>query len=377
MPGDGIGPEIMGITIPVLDAAVRVEYGTTRRIEWAEVDGGQTALEQTGDLLPDATIETIRKYGVAIKGPTMTPVGGGHRSINVRLRQVLDLYSNVRPVRYFPGIVSPMVAPERVNVTIFRENTEDVYAGIEFFANTESARILAKLLEDQGHLIPEGAGLGIKVISRAKTRRLVKRAVEYAHQHGLRTVTIVHKGNIMKATEGAFMQWGYELVREELSDIAVVEGDAGAGTDGRVMVNDRIADAMFQELILNPELYDVLATPNLNGDYISDAAAALVGGLGVAPGANIGDKMAVFEATHGTAPNIAGKNIANPGSLILSGAMMLDYLGMKGAGDRVRTAFAATIALGRMTSDLAVERGGIEVLGTTEFGMTVIDEIVG
>ena len=368
--GDGIGPEVMAAARPVLDAAVRASYGGERSIDWFEVPAGQSALEQGLDLLPRETVDAITEHRVAIKGPTMTPVGGGHRSINVTLRQTLDLYACVRPVRYFSGVTAPVTEPQVLDVVIFRENTEDVYAGIEYAAGSDGAAKIEKLLGDEGRQLKPETGIGVKIISRGGTERLVRAAVEHALSSGRRRVTLVHKGNIMKTTEGAFRAWGFELVRQEYAGRAVVAADLPAGEpepEGVVIVDDRIADAMFQELLLRPALFDVIAAPNLNGDYLSDACAAQVGGLGIAPGANIGAGIAVFEATHGTAPDIAGKGIANPGSAILSGAMLLDFIGWGEAAERVVASFARVLESGRMTVDLAAGRKGVEVLGTDAF----------
>jgi len=376
--GDGIGPEIWDAARPVFEAAVQAAYGDARRVDWLELPAGQSALEATGELLPASTIEAIRDHRLAIKGPTMTPVGGGHRSINVTLRQVLDLYANVRPVRYFAGVDAPVRRPEALDVVIFRENTEDVYAGIEFAAGSPEAARYAELLSESGYTLKPETGIGIKVISREGSRRLVRAALEYAIKHGRRYVTIVHKGNIMKATEGAFLAWGLELVREEFAGHAVVAGDLPAGSEppeGKVIVNDRIADAAFQDLILFPERFDILAAPNLNGDYLSDACAAQVGGLGIAPGANLGAGLAVFESTHGTAPDIAGKGLANPGSMLLSGSLMFEFLGWGEVAKSIVDGFAATLEAGRMTSDLAARRPGIEVLSTSELGQAVEEKI--
>ncbi len=379
-PGDGIGPEVWAAARPVFDTAVEKSYRGRRAIEWLELPAGQRALDMGLELLPAATVAAIGEHRVAIKGPTMTPVGGGHRSINVALRQALDLYSNVRPVRYFEGVEAPVKNPGALDVVIFRENTEDVYAGIEFAAGSADARELTGFLGQRGYRLRDDTGIGIKVISRTGTRRLVRAALDYALAHGLRRVTLIHKGNIMKETEGAFRAWGYELVREAYQGRAVAaadlppagEADPGAGL---VVVDDRIADAAFQDLILYPQRYDVLAAPNLNGDYLSDAAAAQVGGLGIAPGANIGDGLAVFESTHGTAPDIAGRGLANPGSMILSGSMLLAYLGWEEASRAVADGFARVLASGRMTADLAAGRAGITALSTADFGAAVVDAI--
>jgi isocitrate dehydrogenase len=376
--GDGIGPEVMAAALEVLDAAVTGAYGGSRSIDWFEVAAGQSALARGLDLLPRETVDAIAEHRVAIKGPTMTPVGGGHRSINVTLRQTLDLYACVRPVRYFDGVTAPVTDPAALDVVIFRENTEDVYAGIEYAAGSDGARRIESMLADEGHALKPETGIGVKIISRGGTRRLVRAALEHALANGRRRVTLVHKGNIMKTTEGAFRAWGFDLVREEYAGRAVVAADLEAGAkelEGLVIVDDRIADAMFQELLLRPALFEVIAAPNLNGDYLSDACAAQVGGLGIAPGANIGQGIAVFEATHGTAPDIAGKGIANPGSAILSGAMLLEFIGWGEAARSAVDAFARVLRSGRMTVDLAAGRQGVEVLGTTAFKDAVIGSL--
>ena len=378
IPGDGIGPEVIAASRPAIDAAVERCYGGTRSIQWFEVFAGMAAVEKGLEVLPAETLETIRKHRVAIKGPTMTPTGGGHRSINVVLRQALDLYSNVRPVRYFHGVKSPVKNPHALDVTIFRENTEDVYAGVEFENGSPAEVELATWLRTKNYAIPEDAGLGIKIISKAKSQRLVRAAIEYALARKLHRVTLVHKGNIMKATEGAFARWGFEVVREEYAGRAVVVADLKGALpqEGQILVDDRIADAMFQDLILQPRKFAVIATTNLNGDYLSDACAAQVGGLGVAPGANIGEGMAVFEPTHGTAPDIAGKGIANPGSMLLTGAMLLEYLGWVEASQLVVDSFASVVGSGRMTVDLVVGRPEIQLMSTTGFGDAVAEEVI-
>jgi isocitrate dehydrogenase len=328
--GDGVGPDIWRASVRVFDAAVQKSYKGKKKVQWLEVYAGEKAFQRKGEWAPEETIEAIREYKVSIKGPLTTPVGGGIRSINVLLRQILDLYACIRPVRYIPGTPSPVKHPEKVDMVVFRENTEDVYAGIEWKEGTEEASRIRLFLErEMGKKIREDSAIGIKPISRYGTKRLVRRAIQYALSHGRKSVTIVHKGNIMKFTEGAFRDWGYEIAREEFRDKILPESELGDRKmknppRGKIFLKDRIADAMFQQILLRPEDYDVLATPNLNGDYISDALAAQVGGLGMAPGGNIGDRAAVFEATHGTAPKYAGKDMINPGSLILSGAMMLD-----------------------------------------------------
>ena len=378
IPGDGIGPEVIAASRPAIDAAVERCYGGTRSIDWFEVYAGQAAVERGMDVLPAETLEIIRKHRVAIKGPTMTPTGGGHRSINVVLRQALDLYSNVRPVRYFHGVKSPVKNPHALDVTIFRENTEDVYAGVEFERGSPGEVELAAWLRTKGYQIPDDAGLGIKILSQARSQRLVRAAMEYALARKLHRVTLVHKGNIMKATEGAFSKWGFDVVREEYAGRAVVVRDLKGALpeEGQILVDDRIADAMFQDLILTPRKFAVIATTNLNGDYLSDACAAQVGGLGVAPGANIGEGLAVFEPTHGTAPDIAGKGLANPGSMLLTGAMLLEYIGWIEAAQLVVDAFSAVVGSGRMTIDLAMGRPEIQVMSTSGFGDAVAEEVV-
>ncbi len=385
IPGDGIGPEVMPAAVEAVDAAVRGAYGGVRAIRWTEAWAGKRAMAEQGSPLPEPTLAAIRRARVALKGPLETPVGGGIRSLNVALRKILDLYACVRPVRYYPGVPSPMRAPERVDLVLFRENTEDVYAGYEWQEGTpEALRVIRFLNQEMGCSVPEDSGVGIKPMSITGSKRLIRMAIRYALDRGRESVTLVHKGNIMKYTEGAFRRWGYEVAAQEFSERAVTEaelggrehasGPQGVAPPGTVVVNDRIADAMFQELILRPERYEVLALSNLNGDYMSDAAAALVGGLGLAPGANLGDEYAVFEATHGTAPDIAGQGRANPGSLILSGAMMLRHLGWEEAADRLEQAVARVLAARRLTPDLAPQVPGAEELGTAAFGRAVAAE---
>jgi isocitrate dehydrogenase len=358
----------------VLDAAVELTFGGKRRIHWMEVYAGDRAVELYNAYLPDETIEALRTYAVAIKGPLTTPVGGGIRSLNVALRQIFDLYACVRPVRYFNGVPSPVKHPERLNVVIFRENTEDVYSGIEFASGTpEAVKLIAFLRDELGKTIREGSGVGIKPISKFGTERLVRRAIQYAIDHRLPTVTIVHKGNIQKFTEGAFRDWSYALAEREFGDRVVREDAVGAsGPQGKVIINDRIADAMFQQILLRPAEYSVLAMPNLNGDYFSDACAAQIGGLGMAPGANIGDNAAIFEATHGTAPKYAGKDVVNPGSLILSGAMLLEYLGWQAAADLVHEGVRRTIEAMTVTYDLERQMPGATKVATSAFGGEIV-----
>jgi len=381
--GDGTGPDIWRATRLVLDAAVAKAYGGKRAIVWQEVLAGEKAFNATGEWLPEKTLEAIRTYRVAIKGPLTTPVGGGIRSVNVQLRQVLDLYACVRPVRYIDGIPSPMKAPEDVDMVVFRENTEDVYIGYEWEADSPMAKKLIDFIDrEEGRQIRAGSGIGIKPISRFGTRRLVKMAVQYALDHRRPSVTLVHKGNIMKFTEGAFRNWGYEVAQEVFGDRVVTEEAVwsqfdGRVPEGRVVIKDRIADAMFQQILLRPAEYDVLAMPNLNGDYMSDALAAMAGGLGMAPGANIGDGYAVFEATHGTAPKYAGLDKINPGSLILSGAMMLDHLGWQEAAEGVRQGVIGAINAKQVTYDLARQMPGSTEVACSRFAEIVVDRMPG
>jgi len=376
--GDGIGPDIWRATRRVLDGAVAKVYGGLRAFAWFEVLAGEKAKAATGQWLPADTVAAIRDYRVAIKGPLTTPVGGGIRSLNVALRQVLDLYACVRPVRYYPGTPSPVRRPEAVDMVIFRENTEDVYAGIEWPAGSDEARKLIDFLAGLGKPVRADSGIGIKPISATGSKRLVRQALRYALANGRRSVTLVHKGNIMKFTEGAFKEWGYELAREEFGDSTIAEQDlaaAGPGAAGKVVIGDRIADSMFQQVLLRPEEYDVIATTNLNGDYLSDALAAQVGGLGMAPGSNEGDGVAVFEATHGTAPKYAGQDKVNPGSLLLSGVMMLRWLGWGEAADAVERGLAATIAQKRVTYDLERQMQGATLLRSSEFASAIVDNL--
>ena len=378
--GDGIGPDIWRATKRVLDAAVATTYGGARSIAWFEVYAGEKAQERFGDWLPADTIAALRHFRVGIKGPLTTPVGGGFRSLNVALRQVLDLYACVRPVRWYTGVPSPVTHPEKVDMVIFRENTEDVYAGIEYQAGSDEARRLIAFLAELGAEVRPDSGVGIKPISATGTKRLVRKALEHALAEGLASVTLMHKGNIMKFTEGAFKDWGYEVAREDFGARTVTEDElwerhGGRAPEGRVVVKDRIADAMFQQVLLRPDEYDVIATTNLNGDYMSDALAAQVGGLGMAPGSNEGDGIAVFEATHGTAPKYAGQDKVNPGSLILSGVMMLRWLGWKEAADRVERALAETISQKRVTYDLERQMEGATLLKTSELGEAIVSNL--
>ena len=376
-PGDGIGPDIWVAAQMVLDAAVEKAYGGKRKIEWMEILAGEKAMKEKGELLPQESLDAIKKYHVAIKGPLTTPVGKGFRSVNVTLRLLLDLYACVRPVAYFSPVPSPVKHPEKVNMVIFRENTEDVYCGIEWEAGSkEAAEVMALAKKLTGRDIRPDSGVGLKPISKTGTRRLVRKAIQYALKNKCDSVTLVHKGNIMKFTEGAFRNWGYELAAEEFGDITITEEELWSKHDGKLpagklLIKDRIADAMFQQILLRPDEYSVLAMPNLNGDYMSDSLAAMVGGLGLAPGANIGDGMAVFEATHGTAPKYAGQDKVNPGSVILSGAMMLEYMGWDEADKLVRTAMAKAVQARKVTYDLARQMEGSTEVSCSDFGRCI------
>ena len=379
--GDGIGPDIWAASQKVMDAAVAKAYGSKKKIEWFEIYCGEKANALYGTYMPQDTFEAIKEFTVAIKGPLTTPVGGGFRSLNVTLRQVLDLYACVRPVRYFQGVPSPVRTPEKLNVVIFRENTEDVYAGIEWKeATPEAKKVIAFLNDTMKTKIRLDSGIGIKPISITCSKRLIKKAIKYALANKRESVTMVHKGNIMKFTEGAFRDWGYELAREEYAEAVVSEDDLyakynGKCPNGKIIIKDRIADSMFQQVLLRPDEYSVLATPNLNGDYLSDACAAQVGGLGMAPGANIGDGVGLFEATHGTAPKYAGQDKVNPGSLILSGALMLEYLGWDKARDLVYKGIEKTILNKTVTYDLERLMQGAKLLKCSEFGQAIIENM--
>jgi len=426
--GDGTGRDIWQASRRVFDAAVEKAYGGRRRIVWYEIFAGEKAFNRFGEWLTDDSVKAIAEYVVAIKGPLTTPVGGGIRSLNVTLRQVLDLYACVRPVRYFDGVPSPVKHPEAMNIVLFRENTEDVYAGVEFLSGSDRAAEIISLLNDKfGYKVRTDSGIGIKPISPTGTKRLVRRAIKYALDWKRPSVTLVHKGNIMKFTEGAFRDWGYELAKDEFRNQIVTEretwilenkeknaslgdeenarmiepgfdqmsekqrGEAVAevkdtlaaiwATHGngewkkKVLIKDRIADSIFQQILIRPDEYSVLATPNLNGDYLSDAAAAQVGGLGMAPGANIGDKAAVFEATHGTAPKYADKDMVNPSSVILSGVMMLEHMGWREASDAIVNALTKTIGQKRVTYDLHRQMDGATKLKTSEFASAIIENL--
>ena len=379
--GDGIGRDIWKATQLVLDAAVARAYDGRRELIWKEILAGQKAFDRTGEWLPRQTVESIAEHAVAIKGPLTTPVGGGIRSLNVTLRQVLDLYACIRPCRYIPGVPSPVRQPEKLDVVIFRENTEDVYAGIEWPADSPEADALIDHINQQYQKkIRAHSGIGIKPISRFGTSRLVRQALQYAIDQGRRRVTLVHKGNIMKFTEGAFRDWGYAVAKDEFGEVCVSETKlwnelGGHLPEDKILVNDRIADAMFQQVLLRPDEYEVVALPNLNGDYLSDACAAQVGGLGMAPGANIGDRVALFEATHGTAPKYADQDKVNPGSLILSGAMMLRHLRWPEAADLVDRGLRRTIEQKRVTYDLERQMDGAVKLGTSAFAAAIVENM--
>lgn len=370
--GDGVGAEITPVMQAVVNAAVEKAYGGSRKIEWMEVLAGGKAHDKTGEWLPQATMDAFREYLVGIKGPLMTPVGGGIRSLNVALRQGLDLYVCQRPVRWFKGIESPVKHPEYVDMCIFRENTEDIYAGIEWEAGTPEAKKFYDFIHTEMGVdkvrFPETSGFGVKPVSREGSERLIRAAIDYALAHGLKTVTLVHKGNIMKFTEGGFKKWGYELAEREYK---------AALDSGRLVVNDCICDAFLQNALIKPRDYSVIATMNLNGDYVSDMLAAQVGGIGIAPGGNINYQTghAIFEATHGIAPDIAGKNVVNPSSIILSAVMMLDYIGWHEAGELIEAALEGLFRQGRATADLARFMPGGVTLGTREFGEAVVENL--
>jgi isocitrate dehydrogenase len=376
--GDGIGPDIWKATRRVVDAAVAKAYGDDRTIVWMEVYAGEKAHEKTGEWLPQETFDALTEFKVGIKGPLTTPVGGGIRSLNVTIRQVLDLYSCIRPVRWVKGTPSPMKEPEKLDVVIYRENTEDVYAGIEWASGTpEADKVRRFLVDEMGADIREQSGIGIKPISPFGTKRHVAASIRYAIERGRSSVTLVHKGNIMKFTEGAFRDWGYEVARELFADDTVTEAETweGRSAEGLVLIKDRIADAMFQQVLLRPDEYEVVTTPNLNGDYISDACAAQVGGLGMAPGANVGDEVAVFEATHGTAPKYAGMDKVNPGSLILSAVMMLEHLGWNEAARLVDGGLEGAVQAKTVTYDLERQMEGARLLKTSEFADAIVSNM--
>ncbi len=374
--GDGIGPEIFRAAKKVIDRAVEVEYNGEKKIEWIEILAGEKAFKETGSYLPDETLKTLKQEAeVAIKGPLTTPVGAGFRSLNVTLRQTFDLYACIRPVRYFKGLETPVKHPELVDMVIFRENTEDVYAGIEWEAGAREARKLIDFIKQELEVnIDPLAAIGIKPITEFGSKRLIRKAIRYAIENKRKSVTLMHKGNIMKFTEGGFRKWGYEVMEEEeFRSRCVREGEDGV--EDKVIIKDRIADNMFQQILTRPAEYDVIATTNLNGDYISDALAAQVGGLGLAPGANIGDDLALFEPTHGSVPKRAGTDTANPCSLILSGALMLDYMGWSGAAKRIEEAIEKAIARREVTQDLARLMDGAKVVGCQRFGEIIAENL--
>jgi isocitrate dehydrogenase len=382
--GDGTGPDIWRAARMVFDAAVEKAYGGKRKVVWFEIYAGEKANKVYGRevWLPDDTLEAIKEHIIAIKGPLTTPVGGGIRSLNVTLRQVLDLYACVRPIKYYEGVPSPMKRPKDVDVVIFRENTEDVYAGIEWKMGSPEALKMIEILEKEfGVQVRKDSGIGVKPMSEFGSKRLVRKAIKYAIENGRRSVTLVHKGNIMKFTEGAFREWGYQVALEEFREYVITEDElnkdyGGKQPDSKIVIKDRIADNMFQQLITRPAEYDVIATPNLNGDYLSDAAAALVGGLGISPGGNISDFYAVFEATHGTAPKYAGLDKVNPGSVILSGVMMFEYIGWKEAAKLIEYGMQETIKQKFVTYDFARQMEGAVEVKTSEFAQKIVENIM-
>jgi isocitrate dehydrogenase len=368
--GDGTGEDIWGASHEIFEEAVTKATHGQKGVEWVELAAGQKALDKTKRLLPEETVETIERYKMAIKGPLTTPVGGGFRSINVYLRQIFDLYVCMRPVRYFKGLPSPMKSPEKVEFIIFRENTEDLYKGIEWKEGTKEAQDLIRFLKDTMKTdLPDSTGIGIKPISKAGTVRFTRWVVDYAIKHKRRSITVVHKGNIMKYTEGAFKEWAYEVAKDFPEEITF------DGEKGKIAFNDRIADNMFMQVILRPDEYDILLCPNLNGDYLSDACAALIGGLGVAPGANIGDRVAIFEPTHGSAPKYAGKDVVNPASFILSGAMLFQHIGLGSVSAIIKDAVEKTISDGIVTYDLARQLSNVTPVKCSEFGRQVASRL--
>jgi len=380
--GDGTGRDIWKASKVVFDAAVKKAYKGEREVAWFEVLAGEKANDTTKEWLPKDTLDALKEFGVGIKGPLTTPVGGGIRSLNVSLRQIFDLYCCVRPVRWFSGVPSPVTSPEKLDVVIFRENTEDVYSGIEYEAGSPEAKKIIDAVKsiDATREIRPDSGIGIKPISKTGSQRLVRRAIEYAIKHNKPSVTLVHKGNIMKYTEGAFRDWGYQLAEAEFGDKTISEEKLWAEFDGKmpagkILIKDRIADSMFQQVLLRPDEYSVLATTNLNGDYLSDACAAQVGGLGIAPGANIGDDCAIFEATHGTAPKYADKDVINPGSVILSGALMFEFLGWTEAADLIYSALAKTIQQKKVTYDMERLMSGATKVKTSEFAKHITENM--
>jgi isocitrate dehydrogenase len=378
--GDGIGPDIWRASQPVFNAAVEIAYGGAKKISWVEIFAGEKANKKYSEWLPQETIDAIAYFKIAIKGPLTTPIGGGFRSLNVTLRQKLNLYACVRPVKYFEGVPSPVTHPEKMDIVIFRENTEDVYAGIEWPSGSEEAGKIIEIAKSMGKTIRPDSGIGIKPISPTGTKQLVRKAIKYAIDQGRSSVTLMHKGNIMKFTEGSFKDWGYELAKDEFSEYTISEDELwskhdGKVPEGKIVIKDRIADSMFQQILTRTDEYDVVATPNLNGDYISDAAAAQVGGLGLAPGANIGDVVGLFEATHGTAPKYANLDKVNPSSVMLSGALMLEYMGWKEATQLIQGGIAKTIQQKKVTYDLERQMSGATLLKSSEFSNAIIENM--
>lgn len=379
--GDGTGPDIWKASQAVFDAAVQKAYSGKRKIEWKEILAGQKAFDQTGEWLPQATIDAIQEYSLGIKGPLTTPVGGGIRSLNVALRQIFDLYACVRPVKWYKGVPSPMKRPDLLDIVLFRENTEDVYSGFDYLAGSPEAKAV---IETVNKFNPkkqitniDTTGIGIKPVSEQGSKRLIKSAIEYAIKTGRKKVHMIHKGNIMKYTEGSFRDWGYEMAKQEFPNQVISEQEVWDGADpaGKIVLGDRIADSTFQQLLLRPDEYEVLATTNLNGDYISDAAAAQVGGLGIAPGANIGDRQAIFEATHGTAPKYANQDKVNPGSVILSGVMMFEFMGWVEAARLIEEGLSRAIEQKTVTYDFERQMEGAKLLKCSEFGKAIIDNM--
>jgi len=375
--GDGVGPDIWKAAKLVFDEAVKVAYSGNKRVKWLKVLAGEEAYKETGSYLPEETIEILKTHKIGIKGPLTTPIGGGIRSLNVAIRQILDLYACIRPVKYIPGVPSPLKNPEKVDMVVFRENTEDVYAGIEWPSESfEAKRLIRFLDEEMNQKINPQAGIGLKIITPHGTKRLMRMAIRWALERNRKSITIVHKGNIMKFTEGAFRQWAYELAKEEFGERVILEEELeGQTKEDKLIIKDRLADAMFQQVLLRPDEYDVIVTPNLNGDYLSEALAAMVGGVGMVPGANVGDEVAIFEATHGTAPKYAGKDMVNPTSLILSGALMFEHMGWKEVSELIVKAIEKTIKEKIVTYDLARQMEGAQKVGTMGFAQAVVERL--
>ncbi len=376
--GDGTGPDISRAAKLVFEAAVKKAYGGRRKVNWIEALAGESAYKRTGSWLPEETLQTIKEHIVAIKGPLTTPIGGGIRSLNVALRQIFDLYACVRPVKYYSGVPSPLKHPEKVDAVVFRENTEDVYAGIEWKYDSPEARRVREFLKEEFKIsLREDSGIGLKPISEFATRRLMRKAINYAIAKNRKSITIMHKGNIMKFTEGAFREWCYKTAKEEFGDKIITEAELAEGKsqDSKIVIKDRIADNMFQQILTRSDEYDIIISPNLNGDYISDALAGLVGGLGVAPGANIGDFYAIFEATHGTAPKYAGLDKVNPTSLILSGVMMFEYIGWNEVATLIESALKETFLKKIFTYDLARQIEGAKEVKCSEFAKAIVDNM--